>query len=234
MRVSVCMATYNGEKYIAKQIDSILNQLDNEDEMVISDDSSTDDTRVIIARYAQNDARIKFIQGPCKGFAKNFENAIKNASGNIIVFADQDDIWSEGKVDKIRAVFEEKTQYTTVLHTMKTFYNDQCYENTIKVKYRKGVLVNWLKSCYWGCCMAVKYEFINKMLPFPDECISHDQLIGLVSEKKGATYFLNEDLIMHRIHSSNKTRKLPLMDKLIFRFKLCVQYIYCIHNWKEK
>ena len=96
--ISVCMAIYNGEKYIKEQIDSILMQLSNEDELVISDDSSNDRTLDIIAEY--NDRRIKVLHHiPAIGnsFVKakaNFENALSVAKGDYIFLSDQDDVWS--------------------------------------------------------------------------------------------------------------------------------------------
>ena len=89
--ISVCMATYNGEKYIQEQIDSILCQLSKDDELVISDDHSTDATCDIIKSY--NDRRIKlFLNELAKGVTHNFENALLHSKGDIIFLADQDDV----------------------------------------------------------------------------------------------------------------------------------------------
>lgn len=104
--ISVCIATHNGEKYIKEQLDSILCQLSTEDEVVISDDGSTDSTLEILSDY--NDSRIKVYQykqpyksrHPHSYVCKNFENALKHAEGDYIFLSDQDDYWMEGKVDK--------------------------------------------------------------------------------------------------------------------------------------
>ena len=89
--VSVCMATYNGEKYIKEQIDSILSEIKENDEIVISDDNSTDCTVEIIKSY--NDDRIKLYHSNARNFKKNFENARNKAKGDIIFLSDQDDVW---------------------------------------------------------------------------------------------------------------------------------------------
>lgn len=97
--ISVCMATYNGEKYIKEQIDSILKQLGSDDELVISDDGSSDGTIDIILGY--HDPRIHLYKGSFHSPAFNFENALKNATGDFIFLSDQDDIWYDNKVPEI-------------------------------------------------------------------------------------------------------------------------------------
>ncbi|MCD7932673.1 MAG: glycosyltransferase [Tannerellaceae bacterium] len=104
--VSVCIATYNGEKYLKEQIDSILIQLEGEDELIISDDNSTDSTLQILKEY--DDARIKTIEAnQFNSPIYNFENAIKYSKGNIIILSDQDDIWYPYKVDKIKTFLKK-------------------------------------------------------------------------------------------------------------------------------
>ena len=95
--ISVCIATYNGGKYISKQIVSILNQLSDSDEIIVSDDGSKDDTINIIESLC--DSRIKSYKNTGKhGVVPNFENALSKAKGDIIFFSDQDDIWADNKV----------------------------------------------------------------------------------------------------------------------------------------
>jgi len=96
--ISVCMATFNGEKYIKEQINSILIQLDYKDELIISDDGSTDKTMEIIHKF--DDKRIKLFENKnMHGYAHNFENALKQATGDYIFFSDQDDVWLPNKVE---------------------------------------------------------------------------------------------------------------------------------------
>lgn len=114
MKVSICMATYNGGEYIREQIDSILHQVfrENKDfelEIVVSDDASTDDTINILRSY--NDSRIKIFynHSPKKKYKylnasracmRNFENAIRHSTGDYIFLCDQDDVWYPNKIDK--------------------------------------------------------------------------------------------------------------------------------------
>ena len=96
-KISVCMATYNGEKYIKEQLESIISQLDENDEVIVSDDHSTDRTLDIVKDL--KDSRIKiFLNKNKKGLTYNFENAIKQAKGNYIFLSDQDDVWLPNKI----------------------------------------------------------------------------------------------------------------------------------------
>ena len=95
--ISVCIATYNGEKYIKEQLDSIIPQLGHEDEIVISDDGSSDSTLDIINSINDERIRITVNQGK-HGVNSNFNNALLHAKGDFIFLADQDDIWLSGKV----------------------------------------------------------------------------------------------------------------------------------------
>lgn len=95
--ISVCIATYNGERFIREQIGSIINQLGNEDEIIISDNGSTDSTIDIIKEI--DDKRIKLIKGPeKKSPTSNFENALMHAKGEYIFLSDQDDVWKDNKI----------------------------------------------------------------------------------------------------------------------------------------
>jgi len=200
--ISVAMATYNGERYIKDQIDSILSELKENDELVISDDGSYDDTVKIIRHI--NDPRIKLVKGPRFGVKQNFANAIKNCSGKYIFLADQDDIWLKGKVNKVLKLFTKDV--TCVLHDAYIVDEKLNVINSSFFKYRNsrlGKINNIVKNSYVGCCMAFSSELKPLILPIPDDIEMHDQWIGLISEKYGKSVLLNEQLILYRRHDSN-------------------------------
>lgn len=226
MKYSVCIATYNGEKYIVEQLESIQMQLSKDDEIIISDDGSKDRTIEIVKEMQENDSRIVIVNGPQKGFSCNFENAMKYATGDVILFSDQDDIWEANKVEEIEKIYTENPDCTTILHTMSTFTSDAEDTGAIVVGYNRGVIRNYVKSSYWGCCMAVKRDFITQFLPLREYCVGHDQLTGLMSEKYGKTVFLDKKLIKHRLHDKNTSFSLPLKKKFIFRKELLKDYLY--------
>ena len=206
LKVSVAMASYNGQKYIKEQIDSILNQTHPIDELIISDDGSSDKTLDIIKKY--KDKRIKVIKGPQKGVKQNFANAIKETSGDLIFLADQDDIWNKKKVSKvIREMKNDKTT-TLIVHDAEVFDSDSKeIVHRSFYKYRNsgnGVLKNIYKNTYIGCCMAFKKELKEHILPIPNNIEMHDQWIGIVNEKKlGKSKFINDNLLKYRRHSDN-------------------------------
>lgn len=200
--ISVCMPTYNGEKYIKEQLDSILCQLSQDDEVIISDDSSTDRTIEIIKSY--NDARIKLLEdNHFKSPIYNLENALKQAKGDYIFLADQDDVWYPNKVAVVLNYLQE---YDCVVSDATVVDSDMnvIHDSFMKLNHsKKGLIRNLIKNGFLGCCMAFSKNILDKALPFPNPIPMHDTWIGLVSEKYGKTHFLKEPLIYYRRHGDN-------------------------------
>lgn len=202
--ISVAMATFNGEKYLKEQICSILSQLHNNDEIIISDDGSKDKTLDIIKSFSDN--RIKIYSGPQKGLKQNFANAILNCKGKYIFLADQDDIWLENKVEKVLKTFEEK-KCMCVIHDAVVFdseTNNVLYESFYLFrKSKKGIIKNIWKNSYIGCCMCFDAEMKRYILPIPNSIEMHDQWIGILAEKYGKSEFIEDKLLKYRRHSNN-------------------------------
>ncbi len=202
--ISVCMATYNGEKYIKEQVDSILKQLDTDDELIISDDGSSDQTCSEINKI--NDKRIKLIYNKGRhGFTHNFENALKHAKGDIIFLSDQDDIWMENKVkittEKLRNCDCVISDCVTVDDDMNVLQKSRFKEFNIK----NGFFRHLIKSRYLGCCMAFKKEVLDASLPFPknDKLVEHDIWLAAVALMYFKTELLYEPMILYRRHQNN-------------------------------
>ena len=205
-KVSVAMATYNGEKYIREQIKTILDCLEENDELVISDDGSTDNTLGIINSF--NDNRIVLIDGPKKGIKQNFANAIKNTSGEYIFLSDQDDIWKKDKVTEVLKCFEEE-KCTLVVHDAEVVDENLNMVMSSYYSYRnsgKGIIKNIYKNTYIGCCMAFLSKAKKYVLPIPNDIEMHDQWIGILNDKYGKTYFSTKKLIKYRRHSLNNSQ----------------------------
>jgi glycosyltransferase involved in cell wall biosynthesis len=196
------MATYNGEKYILGQIKSILDQLSPDDEIIVSDDSSTDNTLTIIKSF--NDSRIKVFNNiNNSGPVGNFENALVNAKGQYMFLADQDDIWLSEKLNK-HLVLHGK--YDLVISDAEVIDGDEniIYPSFFKERGSKpGLLNNLIKNSYLGCCMSFNRKIVNYALPFPSGIHMHDWWIGLVAERKGKVFFCNERLMRYVRHGNN-------------------------------
>ncbi|PHK32856.1 alpha-L-Rha alpha-1,3-L-rhamnosyltransferase [Nostoc linckia z16] len=201
-RISVCMATYNGDKFIGRQLQSILSQLSETDEVVISDDGSTDNTRNVIDSLADN--RIKFfINQGRKGPVGNFENALCQASGELIFLADQDDVWLSDKVSVTRSLL---ANCDLVLADCEVIDSTGKVIQPSFFQFRKsgrGFWRNLLKNSYMGCCMAFRREVLDYVLPIPQQVHMHDWWIGLLLEAKGSVLLYNKPLIRYVRHGSN-------------------------------
>jgi glycosyltransferase involved in cell wall biosynthesis len=205
-KVSVCMAAYNGSKFIEEQIRSILCQLKESDELIIVNDSSTDNTLEILNSYKEN--KIKIINNERNlGLVKSFETALNNATGDIIFFSDQDDIWLANKVQNTLDYMKQKKSLV-VVSDAKVFNENGDISHDSFFKFRNsgsGLLKNLYKNSYIGCCMAIDATVKPFILPFPSQKILHDEWTGLVCEALGRTSFLPEVLVMYRRHSMNQT-----------------------------
>jgi glycosyltransferase involved in cell wall biosynthesis len=205
MRISVALAAYNGALYIRQQLDSILDNLSAEDEIVISDDGSTDGTLAIIEEYRAKDTRILLLTGPGDGVIANFEHAIAGCRGDYIFLADQDDLWMPDKMEKVMRVFADPKVFL-VIHDAKVMNAD--LSGTLMESFfayrgsKPGVWANLLKNRYMGCCMAFRKELIPKILPIPRDIPMHDQWIGLLSDHYyGNSVFLQDVLLYYRRHA---------------------------------
>lgn len=203
--ISVCMATFNGEKYLIDQLDSIIGNITSSDEIIVSDDGSTDGTAAILLDYARNDHRIKITEGPRKGVNANFSHAISLAQGDIIFLADQDDLWREDKVSIVLTAFQS-TGCDLVVHNAQLIDGDgkALDETLFDIRHsRSGYIKNIARNSYVGCCMAFRRELVSVILPIPENVEMHDWWIGLIAEKLFRSTFIKDKLIGYRRHSEN-------------------------------
>lgn len=231
------MATYNGEKYIKEQIDSILKQLGSDDELIISDDGSKDETINIIISI--NDQRIHVYQNQNKlGPIKNFENALKHAKGDYIFLSDQDDIWMPNKVEKCIEVLKQQEINCVVTNKIIIDKNGipDGFSN-IKYDFTKFSFLRVLtKNPYMGCCMAFNRQLLSICIPFPDKIPMHDIWIGLIAHLKKSVKFIEDPLIAYRRHSNNVTAdKSPysIFTKCKFRIYTMYYLIKRLNNRKN-
>ena len=202
-KISVCIATYNGEVYIKEQLQSILLNLRENDEIIISDDNSSDDTIKIV--HSLNDFRIQVVYNTRnnKGHIRNFENALLHATGDVIFLSDQDDIWHPEKAQRMLEALEVHDVVVCdciVVDQSMEVLSDSFFA---LIHSGSGFFKNLIKNTFLGCCMAFNRDILEKALPFPKHIKSHDTWIGLVGESFGSTLFLPEKLHYFRRHGSN-------------------------------
>lgn len=211
--ISVCIATYNGEKYIREQLDSILSQLGPDDEVVVSDDGSTDSTLDIVKSY--QDARIKVYHHDSSSVTTkflldkpthNFENALRHANGDIIFLSDQDDVWIGGKVE---ALMKELQDADFAVHDCVVV--DDRMKNVIQPSYfdyigiHQGVWNNWVRATYLGCCMAMRKEVVVRAMPFPRTMVGHDLWLGIIADRYFKSKIVRSKFLRYRKHTNSKT-----------------------------
>lgn len=223
MKISVCMATYNGEKYIYEQLKSILNQLNTNDEVILSDDYSTDNTIEIIKSF--NDSRIRIIFNENeKGYTSNFENALKHAQGDIIFLSDQDDVWMDGKVESMVEKLLSSDLVVSDVEIVDENLNliEPSHFKLHKVK--TGFMHNFLATRYIGASMAFKKEVLKKALPFPKQkkLCAHDYWLTIIGEAYFKVELIENPTLKYRRHLSNASTggdksKNSLWQKLINR-----------------
>ena len=223
--ISVCIATYNGEIFIREQIDSILRQLSSDDEIIVSDDGSTDDTISIINSI--DDKRIRVIEGPRKQSpTSNFECALKASKGDYIFMSDQDDVW---KPNKVKICMKWLQRYDCVVSDAEVTDSslNPLYSSLYAImQVRQGRIYNTIwKNGYTGCCMAFRRNVLEASLPFPKDIPMHDIWIGNVAAYKYNVKFIPDTLIYFRRHEdttscNGKGSKFSILQQIKFRWSV--------------
>lgn len=205
------MATYNGEKYLVEQLDSIINQTYRNWNLLIRDDNSTDKTLEIIQNYHKKDKRIKILKDNKGnlGIVRNFEELLKSSESEFIMFSDQDDIWVENKLDMYLKMIEKIKNKGFMIHSDAILF-DKNKSNILKDTFISKKAINkGLENVFFnyfvqGATILISKEIKNFILPFPKEVYLHDRYIHLISELFFERIFVNKALIYYRQHGDNQ------------------------------
>ena len=224
-KISVCMAAYNGARYIDEQLRSILPQLGAGDEVVIVNDASTDDTCARIR--AAGDSRIRLIEHTVnQGVVSTFEDALRNASGDLLFLADDDDIWAPDKVERFVAAFAQIEQVQLVTSAVSLIDSDGRPFRDARWdrdgRFVRGLMANILRNHYQGAAMAFRASLLARVLPFPrGRSYLHDVWIGTVNDRyRGGVTYLPEPLLIYRRHPANLSRRLSRSTQIKQRLEL--------------
>jgi len=219
--ISIAMCTYNGEKYIQEQLDSILNQTYTNLEIIITDDRSSDNTLEIIKEYQEKDARIKLYDNEKNlGFLKNFDKAISLCTGDYIALSDQDDIWKHNKLE----YFVQKIEDNILIYSDAIIIDKDSNEvgvELIRPKHdmcsgpcNKAFLLNNFIS---GNTIMFKKELVQHILPIPEQMSYHDIWIGYVASTYGNITYTEEAMTYYRKYEEQVTHQGDIIPTNIFK-----------------
>ena len=220
-RISVALASYNGEKYIEEQLMSICSNTVKPDEIIVSDDGSKDQTVSIVQKVANSEAAagIEFnilTDNTNHGFCGNFEHALRHTTGDYIFLCDQDDIWMPTKVERIVEAFLTEPSAGMIFHDAEFIDRDgnsfgatlvekgrwgsNKFNRLPKNDYLEGAISGTVIN---GMCMCVSRSLLDKCFPFPASFSAHDHWISFVAVASDACYYYDDCLAMYRLHGEN-------------------------------
>jgi glycosyltransferase involved in cell wall biosynthesis len=207
--VSVVLCTYNGSLYVKEQILSILSQSYPVHELLVFDDGSTDDTVAIIEEIATGNPVIRiFKNGKNIGFNRNFEQALLAASGDVIAPADQDDIWLADKIKRMMEVWRAECPLI-YCHSL-AFRGDVPAHPVVNPVFRyykgKDPRKIFMRNLVSGHALMIRRSFLPLVLSFK-EGVTYDWWMAIVASYNGGVQYLEEALVLHRIHDNNVTHK---------------------------
>jgi glycosyltransferase involved in cell wall biosynthesis len=205
--VSVAIATYNGEKFIRQQIDSILSQSMPPFEVVISDDCSTDNTLDILAELMAKYPKLRIIKNKRNlGFVKNFEQAMRACSGDYIAICDQDDVWLQNKLERlVNAIGENFLVHSdaALIDEKGEIFCDSFSKASFKNIKPTSITQLVLNGYVTGCTSMISREFLRSIDQFPETLDFHDRFVGFLAWKQGKIAYCPEVLTLYRQHGSN-------------------------------
>lgn len=215
-QVDIALATFNGEKYIREQIESIQKQTYSNWRLLISDDCSTDSTIAIIKELMQSDSRINIVNDSRQGgVIKNFNKALMHTTAEYILLCDQDDIWPSERLSKlvneISCIEKEKINSGVMIFTDLCLIDEK--NNIISESFYKNNKINpknnlqrnklfWNSSVY-GCSVIMNRKLLNASLPIPKFAHMHDQWLALNASRSGGLYYLEYPSVLYRQHTGN-------------------------------
>lgn len=238
MLVSIAMATYNGEKFLQEQLDSILSQTHSELEIIICDDRSSDATFAILEEYAIRDKRIKlFFNAENIGLVKNFEKALSLCNGGYIALADQDDIWEKEKISTLL----REIGNASLIHSDALLINakgellSSSYSQYSKKKLDKDIFSYILGNNVTGCTTLLSKDLLIYALPFPENILVHDWWLALCAYKHKGIVYCDKPLIQYRQHGGNQIgaadiRKINSFDAREKAYRKTLLFIQTLMN----
>ncbi len=231
--VSIAICTYNGEKYLKEQLDSLIQQTYQNIEIIAVDDCSIDQTFRILTEYSEKYPFFKvFRNDENKGLSRNFEKALSYCKGDFIAISDQDDIW---KFDKIEVLLNNMQDNMLVYAQSETIDENGRYIGRVSMHAHKAysgsdprtmAIMNYT----WGHNILFRKDLIPLAFPLP-EGMDYDWQIGVAALNYGRVQFVNRVLVMHRRHAQNATAKAnKVKEKLIIGLHIRLKNILLLKD----
>lgn len=235
--ISVVIATYNGGKYISQQLKSILTQLVENDEVIIVDDCSVDNTLEIIKLL--NDKRIiVFKNKHNNGVVSSFNRGLSLAKNEIIFLSDQDDVWFDNKCQECFNIFNSNKNIVLVASDALVINENGVVLNKsldkLKGKFKYGVMNTIIKNRIPGCTIAFKRSLLTKVLPIPSNVPMHDIWLLCIAQMYGEIQYINKPLIYYRRHHENVTKDGNSGILCIVKWRLLLIYNLSLNVWNVK
>lgn len=231
VRVSVCMATFNGARFVREQVESILRELDETDELVIVDDASTDDTVAVVRKIG--DTRIQLWERDTnRGPVTSFEEAIGYARGQFILLSDQDDVWIPGRV---RVMLEALGRSDVVAgnfiisgQEVSTNWRLRARDSGKGLRNTASLILG--RRPYFGSAMGFRVELRETLLPIPGVVEAHDHWLAFVGNLAGRLSHVEEPVLVRRLHGRNLTsaRRRSLGPVALTRLRMLLQVLIIV------
>ena len=222
--VSIAMTTYNGERFLRKQLDSIYIQTYKNIEVVVGDDKSTDTTVTILEEYRKKYGLRYFINENNLGFMRNFEKVIRLCGGRYIALADQDDIWLPNKIERL---VNKICEYSLIFSDAQYIDKDDNVFAPSIMRFigapdltGKPFRILTFSNYVTGCTILFKRELLTIALPIPEGESYHDWWLSLIACKQNGLLYLDEPLLYYRKHDRNTLGGLlerPLLKGKLFK-----------------
>ena len=235
MKISIALASYNGSNFLEEQLNSFLKQTKLPDELVITDDCSTDNTEDIILEFAKT-APFKVIYSRNKenlGYCKNFNEAIMKTSGDLVFLSDQDDIWFPNKIEYILQVAKENPD--TLLIMNDTELTDSSLNKTSLTKIGQIESAGLpITSFIMGCCCAIRRDLLDICMPIDPEYKAHDNWLVTFGYGLDSVIVERKVLQLYRRHESNVSQFIVNRTEKITRFKFITNELKNLFNKNRK
>jgi len=226
MRISIAMATYNGEEYLEEQLISFLSQTRHPDELVVCDDCSSDKTTEILKSFsARSPFEVRIYKNDQNlGFLKNFEKALSLVDGDWVALSDQDDVWLPNKLEVLESTALKDKKALVITHD-KFVANGQLevqsetHMELLSAANSKNVRM------IAGCATFLRANFLSTVLPIPSSAKAHDVWIHSLAHRiSGARRHVDVPLLIYRRHQSNSSRAYEFSGQHVSRLGRLLYY----------